>query len=217
MSQRDKLLTYHLWTLAKFHLTCQNKRSTVTVTMSCLFCFLTAAGGCGFFRQVSSIVAWNMRFLWQLECYYGCLTAGARYTARGLASSPRPSLPHSSPLLCQHQTSSITGTGDSPLLPETARPYDEIPKTPTTLGLNLELIRRPFKIVDYFRRVAAELGPIFKVAGTPGLTSMVCVVHPKDVETVFRAGDTDYPERILVEVWRDSLKELNAPSGMFLA
>ena len=97
------------------------------------------------------------------------------------------------------------------------RPYNEIPKTPTTLGLNLELIRKPFKIVEYLRRVSAELGPIFKVVGTPGQTSMLCVMDPRDVETVFRVGDVGYPERILVEVWRDSLKELNAPSGMFMA
>lgn len=81
----------------------------------------------------------------------------------------------------------------------------------------MELIQNPFKVVDFFRKQTAELGPIFKFVGTPGLPPMVCVVDPKDVEAVFRAGDTGYPERILIEVWRDSLKELNAPPGVFMA
>ena len=127
-------------------------------------------------------------------------------TTRGLASSP-------SPALHQQQTSPSEPSQSV----ETARPYSEIPKTKTTFGLNLELMRDPTKFADVLTRVASELGHIFRIVGVPGMPPMVCVLDPKDVEAVYRVGDSDYPERLRFESWEKAREELGIPFPMFLA
>ena len=97
-----------------------------------------------------------------------------------------------------------------------ARPFSEIPKTKTILGLNVELLKDPVMVSDYMERQAQELGPIYKVVGTPGMPDMVCVVSPQDAEKAFRAGDLDYPQRFPFHEWKQARKELNQPCGIFL-
>lgn len=136
---------------------------------------------------------------------------------RELTTSSSPALPHSSYPLQQHEQQNPPPASDPSQSAETARPYDEIPKTKTTLGLNLDMLRDLSNASNYMKKTARELGHIFKLVGAPGLPPMVCVVDPKDVETVFRVGDAGYPERFLIEVWRDARKEINAPIGMFMS
>ena len=140
------------------------------------------------------------------------IAASTRAT-RGLVSSPYP---HSSTSLPHHQQQSSTSESSGQSA-ETARPFSEIPKTKTTLGLNLEMMRDPSRVADYFTKAAHELGHIFRITGTPGLPPMLCVVDPEDVATVFRVGDKDYPQRFRFEVWERARNELDIPFGMFLA
>ena len=97
----------------------------------------------------------------------------------------------------------------------TPRPFSDIPKTKTTLGLNIHLITKPSQLVDYLEKSCRELGFIFKLAGTPGLPESVCVVDPKDVETVYRNGDMHYPQRQEIPDFKRALKELDKPIGLF--
>ena len=97
-----------------------------------------------------------------------------------------------------------------------AKPWSQVPKTKTTLGLNLELLRNPNKVYDYLQKQAQKLGYIFRLTGTPGLPEMVVVLNPKDVEAVFRVGDSDYPQRLPLYEWEEARKELKRSTGMFL-
>ncbi len=100
--------------------------------------------------------------------------------------------------------------------PTTARPFSEIPKTKTVLGLNIEAMRDPLGMPLYVEKQFRTLGPIFHLVGLPSLPKMVFVVDPDDTERVFRTGDLGYPKRIGVEEWIQARKELNLPFGMFL-
>ena len=139
--------------------------------------------------------------------------ASSTRATRGLVSSPYPhsstSLPH-----CQQQSSTSESSGQSA---ETARPFSEIPKTKTTLGLNLEVMRDPSRVADYLTKAARELGHIFRVVGIPSLPPMLCVLDPEDVATVFRVVDKDYPQRFRFKVWERAWNELEIPLGMSIA
>ena len=141
------------------------------------------------------------------------LIAASIRATRGLVSTP---FLHSSTSLPHHQQQSSTSESSGQSA-ETTRPFSEIPKTKTTLGLNLEIMRDPSNVADHLTKAAHELGHIFRVVGTPGLPPMVCVVDPEDVATVFRVGDKDYPQRFRFEVWERARNELDIPFGMFLA
>ena len=130
---------------------------------------------------------------------------------RGLHSSASPLQPHATSLL-QH--------GASPSLqsPEmaAAKPYSEIPKNKTFLGLNWEFMKDPTQAAQFFRKLGDSLGPIVRLVGAPGLPEMVMVLDPKDTEAVFRAADNTYPQRFPIQEWIDARKELNQPIGLFL-
>ena len=102
------------------------------------------------------------------------------------------------------------------LEPQTGyKSYDDIPKTKTTLGLNVDLLKQPSQLADYMEKSARKLGPIFKLSGMPGLPEMLCVVDPKDVETVYRVGDKDYPKRMEFPDIKRAFEELDQPIGLF--
>ena len=125
-----------------------------------------------------------------------------------LSASPQSSYPKNQ----QHKEQpSSANTSDTP------RPYNEIPKTNTVLGLNLDVLKDSSNLVGNMEKSFHELGHIFKLAGIPGLPTMVCVVDPEDVEKAFRVGDKGYPERFSIWEWKEARKEANAPLGMFLA
>ena len=63
-----------------------------------------------------------------------------------------------------------------------------MPKTKTVLGLNLDVLKDSSNLVGNMEKNFRELGRIFKLTGVPGLSTMVCVVDPEDVEKVFRVG-----------------------------
>ena len=84
------------------------------------------------------------------------------------------------------------------------------------LGLNIDILRNPSLLADYMERSAKELGHIFRLVGLPGLTELVCVVDPVDVETAYRTGDNDYPMRFSLPDLIKARKELNRDLGMFL-
>ena len=96
------------------------------------------------------------------------------------------------------------------------RPYCKVPRTRTALGLNLDMFKDPFKSSQYMVEQVRLLGPIFKVTGLPGCPEMVVTVSPQDVETVYRNGDTHYPEKFSFREWKQALEELNRPLGLFL-
>ena len=126
---------------------------------------------------------------------------------RALSSSTPSALPQTNGTLNQEPAT-------RPL--QDAKPWSQVPKTKTTLGMNLELMKNPNKVYDYFQKQAEKLGYIFRLTGTPGLPEMVVVVNPKDVEAVFRVGDSDSPRRFPFYEWEEARKELKKPNGMFL-
>ena len=83
-------------------------------------------------------------------------------------------------------------------------------------GLNLEVMKDPYRIVDYTERMVHELGHIFRISETPGLPTTVFVVDPKDIEKVYRLGDQDYPRRFSFDDWKRIRKDLKIPFGMLL-
>ena len=95
-----------------------------------------------------------------------------------------------------------------------AKPWSEIPKTKTTLGVNTELMKNPFKMIEYLQEQNKSLGPVFRLTGTPGMPETVCAMNLEDVESVYRAGDTSYPRGFLFAMLIDARKELNQPLGM---
>lgn len=97
-----------------------------------------------------------------------------------------------------------------------AKPWSQVPKTKTTLGLNLELMKNPFRMYEYLQKQAKKLGHMFKLTGVPGLPEMVVVINPKDVEVVYRVGDSGYPQRFPFYEWEEARKELKRSNGMFL-
>ena len=99
---------------------------------------------------------------------------------------------------------------------EAARPYSEIPKTKTFLGLNMGTLKDPTQVGRYMQEQGDLLGPIYRLAGLPGFPEMVCLIDPKDVETVFRVGDNAYPQRFPFPEWVEARKELKMPIGLFL-
>ena len=107
-----------------------------------------------------------------------------------------------------------TPSGDKP--EPATRPFSEIPMVKTFLGINFDVLRDPTRMADYMEEQVHKLGPIFRLTGAPGIPDMVCVVRPEDVETAFRVGDTHYPQRFPFYEWKQALKELNRPSGVFL-
>lgn len=100
--------------------------------------------------------------------------------------------------------------------PQPPRPYSEIPKTKTVLGLNLEVMRRPHNLEKYLIEQIQKLGYIFRITGIPGIPEMLCVMSPQDTEAAYRVGDIEYPERFPFTEWKQARKELNRPQGMFL-
>jgi hypothetical protein len=109
--------------------------------------------------------------------------------------------------------STVTATSSSY---QDAKPWNDIPKTKTTLGLNVEMMKSPLKGHKYMQRQAQELGNIFRATGVPSMPELVCVMDPHDIETVYRAGDTGYPERFPFYEWQEARKELNKPTGVFM-
>lgn len=97
------------------------------------------------------------------------------------------------------------------------KPYSEIPKTKTFLGLNMDTLKHPTQIAQYIHEQATQLGPIYRLTGIPGLQEMVCLTDPKDVETVYRVGDGTHPRRFPIPEWVDARNELKKPIGLFLA
>ena len=111
--------------------------------------------------------------------------------------------------------SSSTSSAKSHSSKYDAKPWSEIPKTRTTLGLNTKLMKNPFKMIEYLQEQNKSLGPVFRLTGTPGMPETVCAMNPEDVESVYRAGDTSYPQGFPFDLWKDARKELNQPLGMF--
>ena len=139
-------------------------------------------------------------------------------TLKGLGSSPSLTLPHSSSSLQQHQqqTPSSSGTSEPPPQSlETARPYSDIPKI-NALRLRMKLVRDSSNSANDLRVAVDELGSVFNLS-MPGFPPIVCVVDPKDIETVFRAGDNDHPERMQVVEWIRSRRETNSPLGLVMS
>jgi hypothetical protein len=64
-------------------------------------------------------------------------------------------------------------------------------------------------------RLMSYIGNIFRLTGAPGMPKSVCVLDPQDIETAYRIGDTDYPERFPFSEWQGVRKELNRPAGVF--
>ena len=127
---------------------------------------------------------------------------------RTLSSSIPSAKSHSSKNLNQEQLATN-------MPPYDAKPWSEIPKTKTTLGLNTKLMKNPFKMMEYLQEQNKSLGPVFRLTGTPGMPETVCAMNPEDVESVYRAGDTSYPQGFPFDLWKDARKELNQPLGMF--
>ena len=135
-------------------------------------------------------------------------------TTKALSTSPHIAWPHySTPTAKSQGASSIQKEVDQepPL-----RPYSEIPKTKTFMGLNLEVIKDPSRLSNYTEKMVHEVGNIFKMTGVPGLPEMLFVIDPKDVEKVYRSGDQEYPMRIPVNELKQVRDELKVPYGMFL-
>ena len=97
-----------------------------------------------------------------------------------------------------------------------ARPYEEIPKTKYFLGVNWEIMKKPYGLVDYLEKQVRTHGKIFRDKGGPGVPEVVYIVDPKDVELVYRAGDSGYPMRFPMTAWSQARDELKLPYGMFL-
>ena len=76
-------------------------------------------------------------------------------------------------------------------------------------------MKNPFRINEYVQGQAKKLGHLFRLTGTPGLPETVYALAPEDVEAVYREGDTSYPQRFPLDMWKDARRELNQPSGMF--
>ena len=134
------------------------------------------------------------------------------------SASSRLLQPHLTTSSLQQQQQHEDKASLSPQNPEldTARPYSEIPKTKTFLGLNLDVLRNPAQVGPYMREQADTLGPIFRLAGVPGIPEMVALMDVDDVERAFRAGDSGYPSRFPFTLWIESRKELRQPLGLFL-
>lgn len=137
-------------------------------------------------------------------------STSTRSTIRMLSTSLVAAYPHST--TSRQQQLHPQNTSSQTAMP---KPFSDIPKTKTTLGLNIDLIRKPSQLVEYLEKSCRELGSIFKLAGTPGLPEMVCIVDPKDVETVYRSGDTHYPQRQEFPDFKKALQELGLPIGLF--
>ena len=147
-----------------------------------------------------------------------------------LSIAARPAAPTASELFTRAVSSSASSVQpnltsafhqlektSSPLTVEAAKSYNEIPKTKTVLGLNMDILRKPTQLAQYMQEQGNQLGPIFRVTGTPGLPEMLCLIDPRDVETVFRVGDGGYPRRFPIPEWVEARKELKKPIGLFLA
>ena len=139
--------------------------------------------------------------------------AQALGSSRWLSFTPSSAFHQSSYPKNQQEKEQSSATSST----ETPRPYSEMPKTKTVLGLNLDVLKDSSNLVGNMEKNFRELGRIFKLTGVPGLSTMVCVVDPEDVEKVFRVGDKGYPERYSIWEWKEARKEANAPFGMFLA
>lgn len=101
-------------------------------------------------------------------------------------------------------------------IPKDAKSWSEIPRTKTTLGLNIKLMKDMTKFHDYLLEQTNILGHVFRLTGLPGLPkSLVCAVNPEDLESIYRAGDTSYPMRFPFDMWKDARRELNKPFGVF--
>ena len=135
---------------------------------------------------------------------------------RAFTNSVSSLQPHVTPSFCQKPHQEKVCLPPNPEL-ETARPFDEIPRTKTFLGLNTQLMKEPTQMARYLTEQGDKLGSIFCLVGIPGLPDSLCLLDPKDVETVFRAEDSTYPRRLPIPDWVKARKELNMPIGLFLA
>ena len=135
----------------------------------------------------------------------------AKLTRRPLSISSHTAWPHSSTPTSKSQAAPLKNQEEG-----APRPFSEIPKTKTVLGLNLEVMKDPFRITDYAEKTVHELGHIFRITGTPGIPSMVFVVDPKEIEKVYRLGDQDYPKRFPFDMWKKVREDLKIPFGIFL-
>ena len=133
---------------------------------------------------------------------------------RTLSSSFLLLQPHFTPPLSLHQQQQDQVS--PPLSVVDARPYSEIPKSKTFLGLNMQLLKDPTQMGKFIREQGNELGPIFRLTGVPGMPEMLCVLDTKDLEVVFRVGDNSYPRRLRNPERVEIRKELNQPLGIFL-
>jgi len=95
-------------------------------------------------------------------------------------------------------------------------PYKDIPSPKTFLNLNWDVIKNPTSLVENMEERVRSLGNIYVEKGIPGLPAMVVLTDPKDIETVYRAGDKGYPARFPMKIWVDSRDELKLPYGVFL-
>ena len=135
----------------------------------------------------------------------------AKLTLRPLSISSHIAWPHSSTPTSKSQAAPFKNEeGGAP------RPFSEIPKTKTVLGLNLEVMKDPYRVTDYVEKMVHELGHIFIITGTPGLPSVLTVVDPKDIEKVYRLGDQDYPKRFPFDMWKQIREDRKVPYGIFL-
>lgn len=138
------------------------------------------------------------------------LTLGQAGQAKRVISSFTQALP-----LGLRRTLHAIPTGTSNELQQ-PRPYSEIPKTKTILGLNVEMLQNPASVDKYMIQQIQKLGYIFRITGVPGMPEMLCVSSPRDVEAAYRVGDIEYPERFPFTEWKQARKELNRPLGLFL-
>ena len=100
--------------------------------------------------------------------------------------------------------------------PAATIPYKKIPKTKCFLGINWELIRNPYSLVEYLEKQVKVYGKIFRDQAVPFVPAYLYIFDPKDVEVVFRMGDKGHPKRYPMKIWKDVCDELKLPHGLFL-
>ena len=96
------------------------------------------------------------------------------------------------------------------------RLYQDIPSPKTFLSLNWEVLKNPSKLIENIEDRVRSLGSVYIEKGIPGMPEFVVLVDPKDIETVYRAGDKGYPKRFPLTIWTDTREELKLPYGIFL-
>ena len=137
-------------------------------------------------------------------------------TTKALSTSPCLTWPHSTPSVFRSQESAPPSPKEVGHKEEPPRPYNEIPFIKNFLGLNLEMMKDPYHMVEHTIKIALQHGYIFKMSGPPSMPAFLFVIDPKDVEKVFRVVDAGYPKRFPINEWMQVREELKIPFGMFL-